>query len=140
MKEKTDVNATGARNKRAALFALALAAAAGLAHGQVAGSSVVATAAFEAREVAAGWSVSRQILGRSVVNENDEPIGRVQDIIVTPDASVSHVIVGAGGFLGMRRHDVAVPASALIVSSDKLVLTGATPGLIEVLPKFEYAR
>ena len=100
-------------NRRFMLCALALAAATGFAHGQVAGSSVVATAALEVREAAAGWSAARQILGRPVVNEHNQPIGRVQDIIVAPDASVSHIIVGAGGFLGMRRHDVAIPASAL---------------------------
>ena len=97
-------------NWRCMLCALAFAAATGFAHGQVAGSTCGREAALEVREAAAGWSAVRQILGRAVVNEHNQSIGRVQDIIVAPDASVSHVIVGAGGFLGMRRHDVAIPA------------------------------
>jgi sporulation protein YlmC with PRC-barrel domain len=92
------------------------------------------------RDVAAGWSVARQILGHAVVNEEGEPIGRVQDIIVAPDGSVSHLIVGAGGFLGMRKHEVAIPAAAVLLADDKLVVVGATTGLVEAMPAFEYAR
>jgi hypothetical protein len=38
---------------------------------------------------------ARQILGHAVVNEHGEAIGRVQDIIVSPDGSVSHAIIVA---------------------------------------------
>ena len=120
-------------NRRFMLCALALVAATGFAHGQVAGSTLVAKAVLEVREVATGWSAVRQILGRAVVNEHGESIGRVQDIIVAPDASVSHVIVGAGGFLGMRRHEVAIPVSVLMIADDKLVLVGAAAGAIEAM-------
>src|SRR5512132_2636694 len=113
-----------ARSRCAVLSALVLAAAAGLAHGQVAGRTELAV--VHVREVAAGWSVARHILGRAVVNEHGEPIGRLRDIIVTPDGSVSHVIVGAGGFLGTRQHEVAIPASVLLLADDKFVLVGAT--------------
>ena len=120
------------------LSALVLAAAAGLSHGQVAGSTQLAV--LQVRDVAAGWSVARQILGHAVVNEHGEAIGRVQDIIVAPDGSVSHAIIVAGGFLGMRGHEVAVPASVLLVADDKFVLVGVTPALIEAMPAFDYAR
>lgn len=126
-------------SRRSVLSALVLTAAAGLAHGQMAGSTVTAT--IQVREVAAGWSVSREVLGRAVVNEHGQAIGRVDDIIVAPDASVSHVIVGtAGGFLGMRRHEVAVPLSLLLLADDKFVLVGSQPGSLELMPAFEYAR
>jgi len=137
MKEQTG-NPRRSRSRRAVLCALVLAAAVGLAHGQVAGSTELAV--LKVREVAAGWSVARQILGHVVVNEHGEPIGRVQDIIVAPDGSVSHAIIGAGGFLGMRGREVAVPASVLLVADDKFVLVGATPELFEALPVFEYAH
>lgn len=138
MKKQNGGNANYAGSSRAVLSALVLAAAAGLAHGQVAGSTELATAVLHVREVATGWSVARQILGHAVVNEQGEPIGRVEDIIVAPDGSVSHVIVGTAGFLGMRRHAVAIPASVLLLADDNFVVVGATPGLIEAMPAFEY--
>ena len=124
MKEQTD-NPRRSRSRRAVLSALVLAAAAGLSHGQVAGSTQLAV--LQVRDVAAGWSVARRILGHAVVNEHGEPIGRVQDIIVAPDGSVSHAIIGAGGFLGMRGHEVAVPASALLVATTSSSSSASPP-------------
>ena len=122
------------------LGAVVLAFAAGLSHAQVAGSTVVATAVFEVRDVAAGWSAARDIIGRVVVNEDGARIGRVEDIILTPEASVSHLIVGAGGFLGLRRHDVAIPAPFFTVNADHIVLEGVTPEMLMSQPVFEYER
>ena len=138
MKEQT-INQGVSRSTRAVLSALMLAAAGGFAHGQLAGSTELAV--LKVREVASGWSAARQILGHDVVNEAGEPIGRVQDIIVAPDGSVSHaIIVAGGGFLRTRKHEVAVPASVLLLADDKFVLVGATPELFEALPAFEYTR
>ncbi|MGZ5268979.1 MAG: PRC-barrel domain-containing protein [Ramlibacter sp.] len=137
MKTQTRWNA---RRLPAVLAALAIAGATGLAHAQVAGTFAVASAELQVREVAQGWSVARHILGRRVVNDNDVLLGRVKDIVVAPDASVTYVIVGAGGFLGVHRHDVAIPVSVFAIDGDKLVLAGATPDLIKTLPAFEYAR
>lgn len=140
MKHQSSSHANGGRTALRALGAAALALAAGLSHAQVAGSTVVATAVFEVRDVAAGWSASRDIIGRVVLNQDGERIGRVEDIILAPDASVSHLIVGAGGFLGLRRHDVAVPAAFFTVSADNILLEGVTPAMLKALPVFEYAR
>jgi sporulation protein YlmC with PRC-barrel domain len=127
--------------KRATLFALVLAATCGLAQAQVAGSTLTATATLQVREVAQGWSVRRQVLGREVVNEHGQHVGRVDDIIVAPDTSVSHAIIGTpGGFLGLNRHVVAVPVSQMLPAQDKFILMGARPGTIEQMPVFEYAQ
>jgi sporulation protein YlmC with PRC-barrel domain len=90
--------------------------------------------------VAEGWSVKKQALGHAVVNESGEQVGKITDIIVAPDTSVSYAIIGAGGFLGVRRHDVAIPVSWLKVSEDTVVLEGATRAAIKAFPPFEYAR
>ena len=60
-----------------------------------------------ARDVTTGWSTKRQVLGKNVFNDKGETIGKIDDIIVAPDKAVSYAIIGAGGFLGMGRHDVA---------------------------------
>ena len=45
-----------------------------------------------------------------------------------------------GGFVGLGRHDVAIPASHLQVQDGKFVLPGATKEVIKSLPKFQYAK
>jgi len=112
----------------------------GYAAAQVAGSTTVGVAVEEMKAVALGWSVKRQILGQAVYNEQKQRVGKIDDLIIAPDTAVSFVIVGAGGFVGLGRHDIAVPVAQLKQQDGKYVLPGATKEAIKALPKFEYAR
>jgi sporulation protein YlmC with PRC-barrel domain len=107
---------------------------------QVVGSTQLGVAVAELRDVTVGWSAKRQILGQSIYNDKGETIGKADDIIVAPDKAVSYVIIGAGGFLGVGKHDVAIPVSQLKESDGKIVLAGATKDAIKAMPPFEYAR
>jgi hypothetical protein len=106
---------------------------------QVAGSTLLGVAAAEMREVAFGWSAKRQVLGRAVYNDKNERIGKIDDIIIAPDKAVSYAIIGAGGFLGVDRHDVAIPVSQIKLQDGNLVLPGASRAALEATPNFEYA-
>ena len=64
----------------------------------------------------------------------------MQDISIAPDRSVSYAIVGAGGFIGMGRHDVAIPVTQIQDQTGKLVMVGATVDLIKSTPQFDYAN
>ena len=112
----------------------------GYAAAQVAGSTTVGVAVEEMKAVALGWSVKRQILGQAVYNEQKQRVGKIDDLIIAPDTAVSFVIVGAGGFVGLGKHDVAIPVTQLKQQDGKFVLPGATKEAIKALPKFEYAR
>ena len=59
---------------------------------QVAGSTTTGVAVAEMQEVALGWSAKKQILGKTVFNENHEAVGKVDDLIVAPDRSVSYLM------------------------------------------------
>ena len=107
---------------------------------QTAGSTRLGVAVEELKVVAVGWSVKKQILGKTVYNENKQKVGRIDDLIVAPDSAVSFAIVGAGGFVGVGRHDVAIPVQQIKIQDDKFVLPGATKEAIKALPKFEYAK
>jgi sporulation protein YlmC with PRC-barrel domain len=107
---------------------------------QMAGSTVVGISIAEAREVASGWSAKRQILGQPVFNDKDERVGSIDDIIVAPDKAVSYAIINAGGFIGLTKHDVAIPVSQLKLVDNKLILAGASKDALRASPPFEYAR
>jgi hypothetical protein len=106
---------------------------------QVAGSSTIGVQVSELNEVAFGWSAKKQILGHIIYNEMGEKIGRVDDLIIAPDKSLSFAIIGAGGFVGLARHDVAIPVNQFHERDGKFVLEGATKDAIKALPKFEYS-
>src|SRR5580700_5408650 len=108
---------------------------------QVVGSTTLGVAYAELRDVTTGWSTKRQVLGKKVFNDKDETVGKIDDIIVAPDKAVSYAIIGAGGFLGVGRHDVAIPVSQIKQQSDgKFILAGATKDALKAMPPFEYAN
>ncbi|MBU4234236.1 MAG: PRC-barrel domain-containing protein [Proteobacteria bacterium] len=90
--------------------------------------------------VAKGWSAKKQILGKAVYNDKKQKIGKVDDLIIAPDSAISYGIIGAGGFLGVDQHDVAIPAKQFKIKKGKIILPGATEEAIKALPKFEYAK
>jgi sporulation protein YlmC with PRC-barrel domain len=104
---------------------------------QVVGSTTLGV--VELRDVTSGWSTKRQVLEKKVFNENGETVGKIDDIIVAPDKAVSYAIIGAGGFLGVGRHDVAIPVSQLKEDGGKFILAGASKDAIRAMPEFEYA-
>src|SRR5215831_20920830 len=103
---------------------------------QVAGSTVLGVSVAELRNVMDGWSAKRQIIGQSVYNDKQERIGTVEDIIISPDKTVSYGIVGAGGFLGFDRRDVAIPVKQFKLTEGKLILPGATKETLSQMPPF----
>jgi sporulation protein YlmC with PRC-barrel domain len=112
----------------------------GTALGQVAGSTTLGLTVEEQKVLAVGWSAKKNILGTAVYNSSNEKIGAVEDLIIAPDKAVSFAIVGTGGFLGIDRHDVAIPIGQLKLEGDKLLLPGATKEGLKALSKFEYAK
>ena len=107
---------------------------------QVAGETKLGVTVTELKDVIKGWSARRQILDQHVYNDKNEKIGEVEDIIISPERSASYAIVSTGGFLGIGSHDVAIPATQLKVTNDRLMLPGATKETLRAMPPFEYAR
>src|SRR5262245_59708708 len=137
-----------AMNRRAALGSMAAFALVGTVVGgsagkvgaQGGGSTTIGGSVEEIKAVGLGWSAKKKILGKAVYNDKNEKIGVVDDLIVTPDRSLSYAIIGAGGFLGMGKHDVAIPVGQFKEDKGKIVLAGATKEALKAMPKFEYAK
>lgn len=109
------------------------------ASAQVAGTTLLGVEYGELRDVTMGWSAKKQLLGRTVYNEKNEKVGKVDDLIVSPSKAISYAIIGAGGFLGVAKHDVAIPVNQFKKDQDKIVLSGASKDAIKAMPPFEYA-
>jgi sporulation protein YlmC with PRC-barrel domain len=126
----------------AGLMGVVMAVAAGNVAAQVAGSTTttIGVPATEMTTLTKDWSAKKQILDKSVYNEQNEKVGEVEDIIVAPDKSISYAIVGVGGFLGLGEHYVTIPFNQLKADDGKFMLRGATKEALKALPKFDYAK
>jgi sporulation protein YlmC with PRC-barrel domain len=123
----------------ATLTLLALMFNASPGHAQVAGGSTkVDISTSTSTQIAMGWSVKKTLLGKSIYNDADNKVGKIEDLIISPDKSVSFVIVGAGGFVGIGRHDVAIPVTQIQDRGGKLFLPTATKESIKAMPAFDY--
>jgi sporulation protein YlmC with PRC-barrel domain len=54
-----------------------------------------------------------RLIGTTVVGQNNEAIGDINDVIVDRNGQAVAVVVGVGGFLGIGEKDVAVPFQAV---------------------------
>ena len=128
------------RSFTTALLGLASLLAVAHANAQIAGTTTVGVETTTVQVVTAGWSAKKQVIGKTVYNGDGEAVGKIDDLIIAPGSSVSTVIVGAGGFVGLKRHQVAIPVAQLQESDGAFVLPGATKAAIKALPSFEYAK
>ena len=126
--------------RKIVLVVIASLVIAGGAAYSVAQTAGVSVSTVELRDVAAGWSAKKQILGKGVYNDTGDKVGEINDLIVTPAKAVSYAIVGVGGFLGLGEHEIAVPVGKLKQEKEKIVLHGATKEALKAAPKFEYAK
>jgi sporulation protein YlmC with PRC-barrel domain len=124
----------------AAITAVGAVCSAGAVSAQVAGGTTTVEASItESTKLAMGWSVKKTLMGKTIYNDADQKVGKVEDLIISPDKAVSYVIVGAGGFVGIGRHDVAIPIMQIQDKAGKLVMAGATKDTIKGMPSFTYA-
>lgn len=133
-------------NKHHASLALVSVALVGLlisaspVRAQVAGgTTTIGVSVVESTQLAMGWSVKKTLLDKTIYNEAGDKVGKVVDLIISPDKNVSYVIVGAGGFIGIGRHDVAIPVMQIQEKAGKLVMPGATKDMVKAMPEFTYA-
>lgn len=120
-------------------FAVATTLFAASSWAQVAGEATTfGVSVIESTEIAMGWSVKKTLLGKTIYNDAGQKVGNVDDLIISPNKNVSYVIVGAGGFVGIGRHDVAIPVTQIQDQAGKLVMPGATKNTIKSMPEFAY--
>ncbi|MCV2353300.1 PRC-barrel domain-containing protein [Paucibacter sp. B2R-40] len=124
----------------AALILFGALCSAGPAAAQIAGGTTTVEASVtESTLLAMGWSVKKTLLGKTIYNDAGQKVGKVEDLIISPDKNLSYVIVGAGGFVGIGRHDVAIAVNQIQDKGGKLVMAGASKEMMKAMPEFTYA-
>jgi sporulation protein YlmC with PRC-barrel domain len=121
-----------------AVLGLILAATAGNAGAPVAGTVTLGTTMEVTQAIAVGHRASK-LIGTPVYNEQEEKVGNIDDLIITPDHSLSYAILSVGGFLGLGRRLVAIPVDQLHDQQGRLILPGATKEALKKVPEFQYA-
>jgi sporulation protein YlmC with PRC-barrel domain len=109
----------------------------------VAGRAPLGITVIEMEAVVVGWSAKRDLFGKTVVNDKNEKIGKIDDLIISPSKdgnapAASFAIIGVGGFLGIGKRDVAIPTEQLKLHNKQLTLPGATKDALKALPPFVY--
>lgn len=112
----------------------------GVAAAQAVGTSTIGVAVEQMDQVLNGYSAKKDLIGKKVENDKNQNIGKIEDIVVTQNERVSAAIIGVGGFVGVGKHNVAIPMEQLKVDGKRLVLAGATKETLKSMPKFEYTR
>lgn len=65
------------------------------------------SAQFLKEQSASDWLAS-DLIGKKVVNRENETIGEINDLVTDESGKIQAALVGAGGFLGIGEKDVAV--------------------------------
>jgi len=103
----------------------------------VAGRVPLGVTVVEADLVATGWRASK-LMHSEVFNDKNQKIGKIDDMVVAPDGSLSLAVIDVGGFLGIASHKVAIPVRQFKQMHPKLVLPGASKEELKKLPEFVY--
>jgi sporulation protein YlmC with PRC-barrel domain len=95
--------------------------------------------AIDAKASGMGHFLGR-MLGTSVVNENGEVVGNIDDLIISEDQRALYVIISVGGLLGFGSRQIAVRYGDLRKTMDDevFVLEGATEEGLKSVPEFIY--
>lgn len=89
----------------------------------------------------AGEADTARLIGRNVKNSADETIGEITSVIISRDGTVTAVIVGVGGFLGIGQREVAIRWQDLqIMNNGEIVRANLTRQQLEQLPEYRYAE
>lgn len=86
---------------------------------------------------------AEELTGTAVYGSNDERIGEIGDVILTPEGDVDAVIVDVGGFLGIGEKEVAIGMDNLTFMTDEggdyYLFTEFTQEQLEAAPEFNEA-
>lgn len=87
--------------------------------------------------------LSTNLVGLDVRNGERKDVGKIHDLVVNEDNSITGYVVSVGGFLGMGTHYVVVDPASLAISYDAdarvwRATMNATKDQLKAAPEFKY--
>lgn len=70
------------------------------------------------------WRASK-LIGVNVYNQQNEKLGEINELIMSPNGQIAGAVIGVGGFLGMGERDVMVPLNQLRFTNEGTATTGS---------------
>ena len=101
----------------------------------VAGVVPLGVTQVETELITPGYRASR-LLHQEVYNDRNQKIGKIGDLVIAPDGTLSVAVIDVGGFLGLAKHRVAIPVKQFTQMTPKIVLPGADKEALKGLPEF----
>ncbi len=125
----------------AAIAAIAVSLASAPAIAQTTRPSTAALSGVAMKDLGGGYRASK-VIGSTVVNDQNESVGKIDDLIVSAGAQEPVAVLSVGGFLGVGSKLVAVRYNELKANPEKsdFILPSATKDSLKALPDFNYAR
>src|SRR3954469_1949127 len=82
---------------------------------------------------------ARKLIGRNVKNPNNDTIGEIKSVYITPDGKVDSVMVGVGGFLGVGEREVRLAWKDLqIMDNGEKVVVNMTKDQLKAMAPYNY--
>lgn len=87
--------------------------------------------------------MSSKLVGTTVYNNKNETVGEVEDLVIENGKTLTGVVVGVGGFLGLGESYVVLDPSTLAISNKDgkwAVHADTDKDTLKNAPKFEYSK
>jgi sporulation protein YlmC with PRC-barrel domain len=82
---------------------------------------------------------ARKLIGRNVKNPNNDTIGEIKSVYITPDGKVDSVMVGVGGFLGVGEREVRLAWKDLqVMDNGEKVVVNMTKDQLKAMAPYTY--
>ena len=94
-------------------------------------SQTIDLAKVDVQKLSAGYPASKVV---PVLNDANETIGKIDDLLVSPDGRAPFAVLSIGGFLGLGTHLVVVRNDSLKLFENKAALPGGTKEMLKMLP------
>lgn len=115
-----------------------------LGDGQGMSTTTTSTMAVQFMTVSPTDNVTSRLIGVDVYNNQNEKVGDIEDFVIADGKTISGVIIGVGGFLGMGERYVAVAPSNLVLRRENNNVWRARLNTskedLSKAPTFDYSR
>jgi len=84
-----------------------------------------------------------KMIGMAVVNDEDQTIGKIDDILIGANDKANMAVISVGGFLGIGAKLVAVPFDQLKPAANdhkSLTLPNASKDQLKAMPSYDFGK